>query len=108
VRISLDFCEWKHFARGAFSTLFQILLIPHSLLHRMVFRSPFSLLQRIATRRTMSTTSKPFGSWPSPITADLTLTATVGLSEIQIAPGGKVSRDYRELTVDGADSNHSC
>ncbi|GAA6005172.1 hypothetical protein JCM11491_002603 [Sporobolomyces phaffii] len=36
----------------------------------------------------MSTTTKPFGSWPSPITADLTLTATVGLSEVQIAPGG--------------------
>ncbi|GAA5946310.1 hypothetical protein JCM3765_000193 [Sporobolomyces pararoseus] len=38
----------------------------------------------------MSTTTKPFGSWPSPITADLTLTATVGLSEIQVAPGGKL------------------
>ncbi|GAA5868997.1 hypothetical protein JCM16303_000331 [Sporobolomyces ruberrimus] len=37
----------------------------------------------------MSTTTKPYGSWPSPITADLTLTATVGLSEIQVAPGGK-------------------
>ncbi|GAA5906388.1 alpha/beta hydrolase family protein [Sporobolomyces salmoneus] len=37
----------------------------------------------------MSTSSKPFGTWPSPITPDLCLTATVGLSEAQISPGGK-------------------
>ncbi|GAA5820810.1 hypothetical protein JCM10212_002097 [Sporobolomyces blumeae] len=34
-------------------------------------------------------TAKPYASWPSPVTADLTLTASVGLSEVHVAPNGK-------------------
>jgi len=52
----------------------------------------FPSLQRLsAITRAMSTTTKPYGSWPSPITADLTLGATVSLSEVQVTPDGKVS-----------------